>query len=107
MHVDGVPCGYIRAISESGEVYEGTATKDFKKGTYGWGREFVGDYIRVGWWFHWLWNGNCRRYLNGHVDQFGWFENSFVPKGYFDKDSTKYPYWEDKEIYWKKKGIVY
>ena len=68
MHIDGVPNGFIRAISESGEFFEGMADSNFGRGQYGWAREFSGDYVRIGWWTNWCWIGNCRRYCDGYRD---------------------------------------
>ena len=96
MHMNGVPCGYIRCISETGEVYEGMAGEGLQNGVYGWGRELVGDYTRIGQWKNWTWIGNCRRFLNQRIDQAAWFDESFLSKTPMKEDSKEYPYWEYK-----------
>lgn len=50
MHLNGVPCGWIRCINNDGAVYEGIANQKFQYGEYGWGREIVGNFVRIGWW---------------------------------------------------------
>ena len=50
MHKDGLPCGFVRVVSSTGEFYEGNVSKNFAYGTYGWGRELSGDYVRLGSW---------------------------------------------------------
>jgi len=102
MHNNGLPAGYIRCISETGEVYEGMANESFALGTYGWGRELVGDYTRIGWWKNWCWKGNCRRFLNQRMDQAAWFEESFISKTPMKEGHKDYPHWDYKDKYWNK-----
>ena len=97
--------GFVRALSQYGEVYEG----GFKEGAKeGFGRMISSNgEVKIGWWRDgWLY-GNSRKYLaNGKVDQEGWFEQygtkAAGQDGHFRKVTSDYHYWKMKDKYFMK-----
>ena len=90
--------GFVRAVSQYGEVYEG-GFKDGQKD--GWGRMISADgSYQIGWWKNgWLY-GNSRKFLrDGQVDQEGWFEDYSTYKGGFKKITSDYKYWDMRDQY--------
>lgn len=89
-----VPDGCIRFINYQGEIYEGQACNGHFNG---WGRlvELNGK-CSIGFWKDSLLQGNSRVYdEDGEIIEQGWFENGKC-MGPFDKQSSEYPYWEEK-----------